>query len=343
MDFQSYLKTSASEINEEMEKFFAEWSKEVASVSPKLIGLNKAFIQASEGGKRLRGALVKLGYEMAGGKENADILKAAVAFEIFQTAILAHDDIIDQSPIRRGKPTIYQALGGNHYGVSQTICLGDIGFFLAFKLISESDIPAKKKNQAILCFANSTIQTALGEMLDVEIPHLGEGTEEDALKIFLLKTAFYTLVGPLQLGAILAGTDLVFLDHLRKFGEALGIAFQIQDDILGVFGDEKTLGKSVTSDIEEGKNTLLIIYALKHASPKQRTVLSKYYGKGQIGAAQLEQIKMIFISTGALEYSQSRAEELVNEAKEVIKKMVISPNHKELLSQMADFLVTRKK
>lgn len=357
MDFLDYLKTTAEEINQELDHFFKEWNKEVETVSPKLVDLNKHLVEASEGGKRLRGALVKLGYEM--GKEKSEglrgveglggldkeILKAAAAFEIFQTAILAHDDIIDKSPTRRGKPTIYQALGGNHYGISQTICLGDIGYFLAVRLISQSNFPALRKSKAMSFFAQGMLETALGQMLDVELPYRDEPKEEvDALTIFRLKTARYTIVGPLQLGAILGGAKQTLLREIREFGESLGIAFQIQDDILGVFGEEDELGKSVTSDIEEGKNTLLIIRALQNADGQQKAVLERLYGKGKVDKEGLEEIRQVFKETKALEYSQKKAGELVAQAKKVIGEMgEIGEEHKKILTQMADFLVERNK
>lgn len=354
MNFSEYLKTAAEEINQELDIFLKNWNKEVLSHSPKLLDLNKFFIQANLGGKRLRGALVKLGYEIAkdsigrrGDLQNdelsKEILKPAAAYEIFQTAILAHDDIIDKSDLRRGNPTLWKQLGGDHYGVSQTICLGDIGFFLAYKLISESNFPEKEKNQAISFFTDSMLKTALGEMLDIEIPHLGQGDETDALTIFKLKTALYTLTGPLQLGAVLGQGDKGLLGRLGEFGEKLGVAFQIQDDILGIFGTEKVLGKSVTSDIEEGKLTLLILYAKKHCLLQQEKILNKYYGTGKIGVREVGEIRDIFIKTKALDYSQKRAEKLVSDAKKVIPLITNNSQLKTVLEEMADFLVKRKK
>ena len=344
MRFQEYLKVSASEINQELNEFFKRWIQEVNSISPNLSDMNNNFVRSSEGGKRIRGIFVKLGYELAGGKKTKEILKAAATYEVFQTAILAHDDIIDQSDTRRGKPTLYKSLGGDHYAVSQTICLGDIGFFLSYKVLSESDFPAELKNKAVTLFSNSILQTGLGEMLDVGLPVMErEKTEEGILKISSLKTAKYTLVGPLTLGATLAGADEKLLGKLEEFGESLGIAFQIQDDILGVFGDEKVLGKSVTSDIEEGKNTLMIIEALKKADQKQKKFLDKYYGKREIGQDELGRIRQIFIDTGALVYSQKYAEKLIKEAKKIIPVLTHNSELRILLTEMSDFLVKRNK
>lgn len=344
MDFTGYLKQSAGEVNREIETFFRRWEEEVKKASPKLLPLSNRLTQASEGGKRLRGTLVRLGYEMTGTAASPEIFKPAAAFEIFQTSILAHDDIIDLSPLRRGSPTVYQALGANHYAISQTICLGDIGYFLAVRMIAKSDFPAERKNEALSLFAQAMLETALGQMLDVELPYRQELAEEsDALTVFRLKTARYTVSGPLSLGAILGGADGRLLSRIDEFGENLGVAFQIQDDILGVFGDEKTVGKSVTSDIEEGKNTLLIIHALEKAVQEQKEVLNKYYGKGKIGEEELSRIRQVFLETGALDYSKQKAAQLVGEAKAVIERMEIAEDKKQMLRQMADFLVERQK
>lgn len=344
MDFPQYLKDSTQDINQEIESFFKGWNQYVGKVSPKFLPLLEAFAKCCNGGKGLRGTLVRLGFELAGGKDTAEIIKPAAAVEILNTALLAHDDIIDLSPTRRGKPTLYRALGGDHYGISQAICLGDLGFFLAEKLVQDSGFADTLKNKAISSFIQTMIDTAMGEMLDVELPHLADrGSEGDVLTIFHLKTARYTIVGPLHLGAILGGADEALLSQLVQLGESLGIAFQIQDDILGVFGDEGILGKSVTSDIEEGKQTLLISYALEHADKMQNEVLKKYYGQGKVDDGALRKIREVFIQTGALEYSQKKANLLVVEAKRIINNIEAHPQKRQLLYEMSDYIINRLK
>ncbi len=344
MDFSGYLQTSAKEIEETIGSFKNEWTTEIEKVSPKLTKLTDIFTQAWEGGKRLRGALIKLGYEITSSHPNPDILKIAAAYEIFQTAILAHDDIVDLSPTRRGKPTLYRLLGGDHYGISQTICLGDIGFFLATKLISDTNFPAEQKIEAISQFSKMFVRTALGEMLDIELPRLkSKRAESDVITIQKLKTADYTISYPLIIGAVLGGAKPPFYEIIRQFGTSLGIAFQIQDDILGVFGDERTLGKSVTSDVEEGKNTLLITYALDHANAKQHRILAKFYGTGPISQPALDQVKKVFTDTGALDYSRQKALKYVNAAKKIIPQISKESKYQQLLEQMAVFLVERNK
>lgn len=333
MDFKDYLKSAALEIDQEIENFFQIWVQEVQKISPALLPLAQILQEHCRGGKRLRGALVKLGFGIGKG-DNKAILKIAAAVEIFQTAILAHDDIIDQSPIRRGRPTIFMELGGDHYGVSQTICLGDIGFFLAVRLIADSNFPPDKKNQAIKAFTQTVINTGLGQMLDIK------GGE--ALTIHKLKTSYYTIINPLQLGIILAGNlTLLKLRAVKNFGENLGLAFQLQDDILGMFGDEKVLGKSVTSDMEEGKNTLLITYALKKATQEQKKILNQYYGT-KVSEKRLEEVKKVFIDTGSLDYSRKQALEYVEKAKKFIPKITSNPKYQKHLLELADFCIERK-
>lgn len=219
MDFRKYLEKSARELDKEVEKILVEWSKEVEEIDSKLIPLVKAFIKACSGGKRIRGALVNLGYELGQG-QSKEIIKIGAAYEIFHASVLAHDDIMDQSQTRRGSPSLYKKLGK-----SRAIALGDLGFFLTIKIISESNFPERFKNQACKLFANTVVDTAIGQLLDIE--------KGDPIITAKLKTARYTIAGPLQLGAILAGIiEGKLTRDLGEFGESLGIAFQIKDDIL---------------------------------------------------------------------------------------------------------------
>ncbi len=341
MAFLNFLEFSAKNINKSLDQILNSFQKDQ---NPKLKPLISEFINANKGGKRLRGALVLLGYKLFSDSKNSDLLKVAAAIEIFQTSILSHDDIIDQSLLRRGEKTLYKKLGGDQYAISQTLILGDIGFFISSKILSESEFEKDRLLDAIKVFNQMVIQTGLGEMLDVELPHLGlQRDEKDVLEIHKLKTAYYTIVYPLTIGAILAGAKKTDIEYLKSFGESLGIAFQIQDDILGVFGTEESIGKSVTSDIEEGKNTLLITHALKKGSKKQKEILERFYGKGPVLPPQLAKVKQIFIQTGALDYSGIKEIEYVNSAKEVIPKITSDKSMQKLLFEMADFLVERSK
>lgn len=347
MLIRSLLKETAKSVDRQINIILKSWQKEVADVSVDLIPLTDAFIKANQGGKRIRGFLLKLGYELARkdwikGKWIGEILKIAAAYEIFHTSILSHDDIIDQSPKRRGRPSLYKALGGGHHGISQAISLADCGFFIAVKVISESNFSRLHKIQALNYFAKTVMDTGVGEILDVELPYLNKRSENDVIKIMELKTARYTISAPLNLGAILAGAGEKLLGELGEFGENLGIAFQIQDDILGVFGSAKKIGKSVASDIEEGKNTLLIIEALKRVSNKQRRILKKYYGK-RVTKVGLKKVREVFIDTKALDCCQEVELKYTDKAKMLIPKLTTNIRMQALLNEMVDYMVNRKK
>lgn len=360
MDFKRYLAGIAQMLDQQIEQILTNFLHEVEKINPKLTPFALGLISSCKGGKRVRGILVKLGFEIASGRSldprNDEIIKVGAAYEILHAAILIHDDIIDQSELRRGKLTLYKALGGNHYGISQALMLGDIGLFLPIKLIADSSFLGEYKNMALSFFAQTVINTGWGEVLDVELSVRGKGKgereksreEADVIAIHSLKTAQYTISGPLILGAILGGGDKGLLGELGKYGEKLGIAFQIQDDILGVFGDEEELGKSVSSDIEEGKNTLLITEALKRASPRQKRILDRYYGKpfdfaqGK-GDKGLEEVRKVFLETGSLDYSRQLAVQYVTQAKKIIPQITKDSNMRKLLEQMADYLVERRK
>ena len=344
MQFSSYLSSSISKIDRALFETLGVWEKEITTIHPSLTPLARAFAASCRGGKRLRGILVRLGYELAEGKASDEIFKVAAAHEIFHTAILVHDDIIDQSEFRRGKPSLYKVLGGDHYGTSQAISLGDAGFFLAFKMIAESRFSSDVKTKAMQIFADSMLDTSIGEMLDVALPKEKRALkEEDVFAIAKLKTARYSFSGPLVVGAILAGADQRLLSQLAQFGENVGIAYQIQDDILGIFGNENETGKSVCSDISEGKATVLFTHVIKHASKKQIQIMKRCYGKKDDSIVNVGNIQEIFTKTGSLAYAQVKVVEYTKSAKDAITKLSIKENERKILFELSDFLVRRKK
>jgi len=247
MDFKKYLKETAKKLDREAGKILQEELKKAEKTDKKLVPLITAFIKSCRGGKGIRGALVILGYEMVNSKFKSkqslrskdlqkskvkEIIKVAAAYEILHSAILVHDDIIDRSLIRRDKPALHKILGNNHYGLSQAISLADYGFFLSYKIISGSQFPPEQKASALKLYSQVMIETAWGEMLDLE--------STDPLIVATLKTARYTIAGPLQMGAVLGGAGQDIVRAIGEAGESLGIAFQIQDDILdkedGIWG-----------------------------------------------------------------------------------------------------------
>ena len=289
----------------------------------------------NSGGKMLRGMLVNLGYQIAvhmkGEPCNAaesDML--ALAFEIFQTGVLVHDDIIDNAGTRRGKITVHRryehrlnvrniqmAAAGEKPGnlaKSTAICVGDLGIYYANRQIVDHYSGNEHLAELIGYFDDIVIQTIRGELLDVVLPYeiQDEAYSDEERKalleksiwdIYYLKTAGYSVIGPLHLGMILGGADAKQMKSLDRVAEDIGIAYQIMDDILGIYADPEKLGKDVGSDITEFKQTILYMY-VRTMNPAYEEDLLKIYGKKRITDAELDEVQRIFRESGALSYAQ---------------------------------------
>ncbi len=319
------------------------------------------FVSSNKGGKFLRACLIALGYQSFG-NEDDNYLALGCALELFQTSILIHDDIIDKADKRRGLDTIpvkYQKIYGDpikegndfeskrkDIGNSMALCLGDLGFYLALQIIVQNYRNNENLDRVLEYYNSVAIKTCEGEMVDVILPFYEEfyGEEDDleshVMEIYKLKTAWYSVVGPYSLGAILGGLDD---DKVHKLEDALinlGVAFQIKDDLLGIYGDEKHIGKSVTSDVSEYKQTILYAYAI---NTKYRDELLKYYGK-EISVKEMDKVKEIFDKSGAREYANKTMDKLFKDSfKDILDLDFLSTDKKKLLLGFAEFLKVRSK
>lgn len=294
------------------------------------------------GGKRIRPVLMIFGYKLYNGKNIEEIIKASAALELVQSYLLIHDDIIDESLLRRGKSTIHKILEKEYndkkIGTDLSIIAGDLADSYSVELINSSDFDEKLKYKAIVKLSEIIEYTGYGQVLDILSAYQTANFEENLLLIHKYKTAKYTIEGPLILGGLLAGeTDF---DLISKYAINVGIAFQLQDDILGLFGDEKALGKPVTSDLEEGKKTLLIIKILENTSSEEKKKILKILGSKNISLTELKYVQNLAVKTGSLKYSQDMSERLITEAITVIKDLKIQ--EKEFLVEFANYVISRK-
>lgn len=357
LTIEEYIRSFKEILAPYIDNYLSDIIKTEMRSDPRIAELYEVLREAGAGGKCIRGCLVKLGYEIASGCEaGEEILAAATAFEILQTAILGHDDVIDKSPLRRGRDSIWRALSNNitsrltvqredayHYGISQAICLGDIGIFLANRLVTESNFEPENKIEAMKTFLGAQLNMVDGEMLDVLMSYEKDyGDAEGIMKMASLKTAWYTIIGPLQVGAVLGGAAPELLDAMKKFGLALGLAFQLKDDILGIEADEEETGKSNTSDIAEGKITLLAHFAMKKANTEQLVQLQRVYGSKEVSEAGRQTIREIFERTGALAETEKIMENCLKEARTVITDITQDTEKTKLLEQLCDMMVKRK-
>ncbi|MFA9290696.1 MAG: polyprenyl synthetase family protein [Solirubrobacteraceae bacterium] len=342
MDFNDFYKEYYKNIENELFIEKTNFLKELTSYSKSIKHLYIHLANTIDGGKRIRGALVLLGYQLSGGSNIKTALKGAIAYEIFQSAILIHDDVIDQSETRRGKKTIHFSLGNNHYGNSQAICLGDIGFFWAVKLLNTANLEEKIKTKSVNEFLNVMIKTGIGEMLDIETPFFNSIQKSDIDAIHFFKTAEYSIIGPLKLGAIMANATNDILLAIEKIGKSLGLAYQLKDDVLGVFSNAESIGKSTLSDIQEKKITHLYLHALENANSEDQLTLKTIYTKNNITEKEVFLIKEIFNRSGSLKASNILIKEYIEVAKKDIEDSPIESNFKHILYTFSDFLQNRE-
>lgn len=347
-------------INKHLEKYFDHEIKNAFGVSQKekdlTIHLWKHIKEhCLRPAKRLRGSFIYYGYKLLGGTNEKEIMKAAMSIELIHTALLMHDDFMDQDDTRRGRPTthkFYQSIhkkrnyknDSEHYGHSMAINAGDIALLSGFKIMTNSNFPSKKKLEGIACQLKGIINTGLGQAFDITLESQGKAQDQDVLDLHLAKTAIYTYENPLHIGAIFAGATKTDLQLLSKYALPAGIAFQLQDDILGLFGDFNKTGKSDDSDIREGKMTLLYTQVLKRANLKQKQTITSLWGKKNLNKKEAEIIKKIIIQTGSLEYSKKISIKYAKKAQSFIPQMMAKNWNKKAINYLdgiAQYMIER--
>lgn len=278
------------------------------------------------GGKRLRGSFVYKTYQMYNDNKLDEVMKAAQAIEMFHAYLLIIDDICDLSDTRRGGPTAHRLvehfhrrnnLKGDpeHFGEAVAMNAGLVGQHLASNIILSLDFPEDVRIRALKSINDGIYITAHGQFNDIFNEALPEVSEQNVINVLEWKTGVYTYLNPIQFGAILGGAPEDDFDLLAQYSIPGGIAFQIQDDIIGTFGNEETTGKSNMDDIKEGKVTLLVWKALQEANQQQRDILLTALGNHGLTREEHAEVQKIIVDTGALEYAQKKALTLVKQAK----------------------------
>ena len=350
--FKKYYQKEKEILNKKINNYNENLVKED---NPILKEKLKYFVNLNTNGKLIRGILVDLGYFLLkNNKEYSNDL--ALAYEVFQTAILVHDDIIDKDEKRRGVNTIHfenynkykkysNDLEAKHFSNSIAICMGDFGLYEANKIISTSYKDDSNLSKVLINFNDTVLNTIRGEILDVVLPFESKniGIDNDVLEksimdIYRLKTSHYTIIGPLSVGLILAGCDEEKLKDISSFGEKVGIAFQIQDDILGIYSDE--MGKVIGSDIKEYKQTILYSHIAK---TEYLNELKEYYGK-DIDTNSINKVREIFKKSGSLDYSINMMNKMYDESISILNNIDwIEKDKKDILLGFVEYLRNRNK
>lgn len=298
-------------VDRALEAFLSVATPPIDAVAPELADLTAAarsFVLT--GGKRLRPAFCYWGFRTTGAGDDERAVRAAAALELLQACALMHDDVIDASDTRRGEPAIHRRFAAVHrdagwagdadrFGDAAAILLGDLVLVWADAMLTGSGFDAEALARAQPAWDAMRAEVMCGQYLDVVEQARGGGSVERALRVARFKSAKYTVERPLHLGALLGGGDAALLDALTTFGLPLGEAFQLRDDLLGVFGDPATTGKPAGDDLREGKRTALVALALEAADSDQRATLHAGLGDPSLDDARVDELRETIAATGA--------------------------------------------
>lgn len=331
-------------------RFLDEALPRLTSLHPTLEPLAEELASfVRRGGKRLRPVLLLLGHELAGG-DPEDVVGAGVAVELLHTCALLHDDVIDDAPTRRGHPSTHVTFALRHasdggagsatrYGESMAILLGDLAFVHADAALLACTVPPRRLLAGMQAFVQLREEVMAGQVLDVHAAASRSTDADLALQVATLKSGRYSVTRPLQMGAVLAGADPDLLDGLEHVGDPLGRAFQLRDDLLGVFGDQGATGKSASGDLAEGKRTLLVAEAWARTDDAGRELLAGRLGDPHLTAEDAEAMRGVMAASGARAAVEDRVDQEITQARAALADL--PPGHArdtlaDLLTWFAD-------
>ncbi len=313
----------------------------LATSLPRLAALHPALGPATDhldaflaGGKRIRPTLLLLGHAAGGGADRDTVMGPALALELLHTCALLHDDVIDRAPTRRGRPTVHHAVAAEHrqagwagdpvdYGEAVAILLGDLAFVLADELFLEASVDAPALLAGFRRYTVLREEVMAGQYLDLHAATARLTDRDLALTIATLKSGRYSVARPLEIGALLAGADADLVAGLGRVGDPLGRAFQVRDDLLGVFGEEARTGKSAASDLAEGKRTLLIAEAAARLAPSDRERLEAGLGDPELSADEAGALRDLLETCGARAATEAYVTDAVDEALAALEQLPV--------------------
>ncbi len=286
-----------------------------------------------QGGKRVRPVALLMAYNLY--KEDVEqVLYPAVAMETYHNYTLLHDDVMDKADVRRGMPTVWKKWGEN-----EAILSGDTMFVLAYEFLAHVD--SNKLPAALVLFNEMAKEIGEGQQYDMEFEKRNDVKEEEYINMIRLKTSVL-IANCMKLGAILAGASAEDADNLYRYGETVGLAFQLQDDLLDVYGDPKVFGKKIGGDICCNKKTFLLINALEQASPEQRREMEQWMALEEFdAAAKIEYFTLLYDSLGIRRQCEERIAALFNNCDSYLESVSVSPERKNIIKSFADSLLNR--
>jgi geranylgeranyl diphosphate synthase, type I len=339
-------------VRKHLDDFIAVQVPRLDAVSDDLAVFADTLTDLLAGGKRLRPAFCYWGWRAAGGADdNEAAVRAAMSLELLQACALVHDDVMDGSDTRRGMPSVHRRFASLHrgnewlgssetFGVGSAILMGDLCLSWADEILMASGLPVDALMRAKPIYDEMRTELMAGQYLDLLEQALGGGSIARAERVIRFKSAKYTIERPLHLGVALAGGSDELMTACSDYGLPLGEAFQLRDDVLGVFGDPSETGKPAGDDLREGKRTVLVVRAMDAASPAQAAQLRRSLGDPGLAADGVEELRTIITDTGALARVEDRITALTQQALDALT--TVGEPARQVLSDLAIAATARK-
>jgi geranylgeranyl diphosphate synthase, type I len=333
-------------VHKVLEDFLSRQVEILESVSSDCVPMVEAVVDLTRGGKRLRPAFCYWAWRGAGGADGEPILAASTSLEFFQAAALIHDDVMDDSDTRRGMPSVHRRFAtlhrgsgwsgdGERFGLAGAVLAGDLCLIWSDEMFAGSGLPAGQLGRARPMFDRMRTELMGGQYLDMLEQAVASqrrhGAVERARRVIRYKSAKYTVEHPLLIGGLLAGADDDLLASYSAFGLPLGEAFQLRDDVLGVFGDPAETGKPAGDDLREGKRTVLVAKALDRATPAQAALVQRLLGDPALDAAGVEALREVILTTGALDAVEELIDDLVDESRAALTAATVADPARDVL------------
>jgi geranylgeranyl diphosphate synthase, type I len=336
-------------VDAELAGFLAGRAQAFAALGPDLVPVSDAArSMVLDGGKRLRPSFAYWGWRTvrSGDDDDRALVTAAASLELLHACALVHDDVMDASDTRRGRPAAHAAFARMHreagwtgdpeaFGTAAAILLGDLLLSWADAMFTSAGLAPAVITHARTVYDEMRQLVMAGQYLDVLVQARGAFSADEALRVIEFKTSKYTVEGPLHLGAAAAGAPPEVFTALTGYGLALGEAFQLRDDVLGVFGDPSVTGKPAGDDLREGKHTLLTALAMESADAEQSDLLRRSLGDRALDDDQIERLRRVIVTTGALDQVERRIAERTDEARAALAAPAIGGDARNALDALA--------
>ena len=332
-----------------LDVFLDEHRRPLDDMGPELAPVADALADYVSGGKRMRPAFCFWGHLGAGGSDSDELVVAAAALELFQACAIVHDDVMDGSNTRRGKPALHRAFASHHttegwygdadaFGAGAAILIGDLALSWADEMLVSSGLASPT---VLRVFSQMRTDVVGGQYLDLVSQASAATTVDAALRVARWKSAKYTIERPLHLGAAMADADAAVYASYTAYGLPLGEAFQLRDDILGVYGDPTVTGKPAGDDLREGKRTALVAMALERASQPQATAVRRLLGDPDLDPDGVTVLREVLVDTGAVDRVEALIEARTTESLAALDTAPITPEAVKVLRELAEAATAR--